>query len=393
MRAIPDAPDFPRLLRTPAIVLRHMTIPVAREQETDGTLGPAPSVPAAALAAFQRPVLRSLFGAACAVLVLAGARTAAELVDPVLMAGFLALLLQPLLNRLRPLRGAAVPVIVLAVVLGGLVLVGFVGTSLREVALEAPRYQSQFQGLVTSITQQLAERGINAAAYIESALTGPVVGRVALSISRAIAGGFGSLVLTLFIFAFVLGGLGELERRANREARDHSPAAERFLAFSASLRGYVGVRALLGLAAALLNYLLLLTVGVEHALLWGVLSFLYSFVPNVGFVLSLLPPAMLALLNGGWVSAAVVVGGYIVINVVLDNVIAPQLIARQMEISPLLSFLSVIFWAWLLGPTGAILAVPLTVLIQQMVFGPTAPPDLGAPRPVTPSAVAAPNEV
>jgi predicted PurR-regulated permease PerM len=369
-----------------------MTIPFAREQETDGTVDPGLSAPSA-LDSSRRPVLRTLFGAACAVLVLAGARTAAELVDPVLMASFLALLLQPFLNKLRPLRGAAVPVIVLVVLLTGLVLVGFVGASLRQVALEAPRYQTQFQSLVASITQRLAERGINVAAYIQSALTGPVIGRVALGISRAVAGGFGSLVLTLFIFAFVLGGLGELERRASKEARDHSSAAERFLAFSVSLRGYVGVRALLGLAAAFLNYLLLLTVGVEHALLWGVLSFLYSFVPNVGFLLSLLPPTMLALLNGGWVNAAVVVGGYIVINVVLDNVVAPQLIARQMEISPLLSFLSVIFWAWLLGPTGAILAVPLTVLIQQMVFGSADPPDIGTPKPVTPSAVAPPNDV
>jgi hypothetical protein len=64
-----------------------------------------------------------------------------------------------------------------------------------------------------------------------------------------------------------------------------------------------------------------------------------------------------------------------------------------MEISPLLSFLSVIFWAWLLGPTGAILAVPLTVLIQQMVFGSADPPDIGTPKPVTPSAVAPPNDV
>src|SRR5262245_36808583 len=366
-----------------------MTIPLSREQERQGMPDPGPGVSASIRAASARPVLRNLFGAACAVLVLAGARAAAELVDPVLMASFLALLLQPLLNKLRPLRGAAAPVIVLAVVLGGLTPVGFVGESLRQVALEMPRYQSQFQGLVTSITRQLAERGINAAAYIESALTGPVVGRVALGISRAIAGGFGSLVLTLFIFGFVLGGLGELERRASKEALDHSPAAERFMAFSASLRGYVGVRSLLGLAAAFLNYLLLLIVGVEHALLWGVLSFLYSFVPNVGFLLSLLPPAVLALLNGGWVSAAVVVGGYVVINVVLDNVVAPQLIARQMEISPLLSFLSVIFWAWVLGPTGAILAVPLTVLIQQLVFGSNVVPDLGAPKPVTPSAVAA----
>jgi predicted PurR-regulated permease PerM len=82
--------------------------------------------------------------------------------------------------------------------------------------------------------------------------------------------------------------------------------------------------------------------------------------------------------------------GYQVINAVLDNVIGPRLIGRQMKISPLLSFLSVIFWTWLLGPTGAILAVPLTVLVQDLAFGPAQPPDLGRPEPVTPSAVATP---
>src|SRR5262245_39990595 len=101
-----------------------MTIPFTREQKTDGTVAPAISVPSAPVPS-RRPVLRTLFGAACAVLVFAGARTAAELVNPVLMASFLALLLQPLLNKLRPLRGAAVPVMVLVVVLSGLTLVGF----------------------------------------------------------------------------------------------------------------------------------------------------------------------------------------------------------------------------------------------------------------------------
>ena len=64
----------------------------------------------------------------------------------------------------------------------------------------------------------------------------------------------------------------------------------------------------------------------------------------------------------------------------------------QMKISALLSFLSVIFWAWVLGPTGAILAVPLTVLIQQLAFAPGARPDLGTPQPVTPSTVPVPDQ-
>jgi predicted PurR-regulated permease PerM len=337
-----------------------------------------------------RRLIRFMFGAACTVVVLAGVRAVADLLNPVLLAGFLALLLQPLLNRLRRLRGGAVAVVVLIVLLGGLALFGFVGVSLRQFALELPRYQDELQGLATSVAQKLAERGINAASYIESALTGATVGRTLLGVSRAVAGWFGDLVVTLFIFAFMLGGMWELERRASRQALDHSPLAERFLDFASTIRGYVGVRSVLGLAAAVLDYLLLVVLDVDHALLWGVLSFLLSFVPNIGFLLSLLPPMLLALLGGGWVSALMVFVGYQVINTTLDSVIGPRLIGRQMNISPLLSFLSVIFWAWLLGPTGAILAVPLTVLVQDLAFGPAERPDIGRPEPVTPSTVATP---
>jgi predicted PurR-regulated permease PerM len=132
----------------------------------------------------------------------------------------------------------------------------------------------------------------------------------------------------------------------------------------------MAVRSVLGAGAAFLNYLLLLLLGVDYALLWAVLSFLLSFVPNIGFILSMLPPMLLALLGNGWVNALFVFAGYQIVNTLLDNVIGPRFIGRQMKISALLSFLSVIFWAWLLGPTGAILSVPLTVLIQDLAFGP-----------------------
>src|SRR5687768_11629556 len=179
------------------------------------TLATPPSTATPPARVSWRRLLLVLFGAACTVIVLAGVRAVADVLNPVLMAGFLALLLQPLLNKLRPLRGAAVAVVVLVVLLGGLALVGFVGVSARQLALEVPQYQSQLQGLVTSVARQLAERGINAAAYIESALSGAALGRTAFAVSRAVAGGFADMVLTLFLFAFVLGGMWELERRAN----------------------------------------------------------------------------------------------------------------------------------------------------------------------------------
>ena len=338
----------------------------------------------------SRQLLRVLASGACAVVLIAGARASAELLNPVLLAGFLAFLLQPMLYRLRRFGGAAVFLIVLTVIVAGLTLVGFVVASLRQVALELPRYQVQLQSLVQSVTAQLAARGIDAASYVQGALTDQTVGRLALGVFGSIAGSAGNLVLTLFIFAFMLGGMWELERRARKDAADHSPLAARFLTFSALIRGYMGIRALLAPAAAILNYLLLLVLGVDHAALWGVLSFIFSFVPNIGFALSMIPPTVLALLGRGWVSAVLVFAGYQIINTVIDNVVGPRYIGQQMKISALLSFLSVLFWAWVLGPTGAILAVPLTVLLRDLAFGRVEPPDLGPPAPVTPSTVPVP---
>jgi AI-2 transport protein TqsA len=329
-----------------------------------------------------RRVLEFLIGAACAVLIIGGMRAASGILNPMLLAGFLALLLQPITRKLRRwgmAGGAAVALVVFGVVVAGITLVAFVGVSLRQIVLRFPEYRSQLEGMLGQISRWLEGYGIDAVAYVQSALQGPEVGRSVLGLSGAVATSMGNLLLTLLIFAFMLGGMWQLERRANKRSRDHSPLAARFLAFSETLRGYMGVRAVLGLVAALLDYLVLLALGVDYALLWGVLSFLLSFVPNIGFTLSLVPPVLLALMQSGWKQALVVFVAYEVINNVIDNMIGPRFVGRQMQISALVSFLSVIFWAWVLGPTGAILAVPLTVLIRDLVTEPDAT-DGGAPR-------------
>jgi AI-2 transport protein TqsA len=342
----------------------------------------------------KRGPLPWLIGGACLVVIISGMRSASGILNPMLMAGFLALLLQPMTVKLRKwglAGGLAVTLVVIAVVLSGLTLVAFVGVSLRQLALQFPVYREQLNGLVSSLNALLARYNVDAFDYLQRAAQGPEVGRWVLNASGSMAASLSNLVLMLFIFAFMLGGMWELERRASTRSRDHSPLAARFLAFSDTIRGYMGVRAVLGLIAAVLDYVLLVALGVDYALLWGVLSFLLSFVPNIGFTLSLIPPTLLALVEGGWQEALIVFVGYQVINNVLDNVVGPRFVGREMKISALLSFLSVIFWAWVLGPTGAILAVPLTVLIRDIAFGPANPPDVGPPQPVTSSTVPTPQ--
>jgi predicted PurR-regulated permease PerM len=116
-----------------------------------------------------------------------------------------------------------------------------------------------------------------------------------------------------------------------------------------------------GLAAAVLDIILLLAVGVDFAIFWGVLSFLLSFLPNIGFIIALTPPTMLALIEFGFTRALFVLAGYILINFVMDNIIKPRFVGGRLDLSPLVVVLSLLFWGWLLGPMGALAAVPLSI--------------------------------
>ncbi|HYJ78834.1 MAG TPA: AI-2E family transporter [Longimicrobiaceae bacterium] len=316
------------------------------------------------------PLMHLLIGA-CLVILAAGVRAGAQVLNPVLMAVFLAVLLGPITSALQRRRipaGVAVTLVILVVVATGLVGVGFLVQSLREVATQLPTYGVRLNQQLEALRGTLAERNI-ALPDVDAMLRSRDAARIALNSVGAVLGALGSLSLTLFIFAFVLGGTAKMEHEAAMHTGSKTVFTLRFLAFAEKMRRYMAVRTVLGLVASAADYLLLLALGVEHALLWAVFSFLLSFVPNIGFTLSVIPPTAMALLGLGWRPALLVMIGYVVINNLVDNVIGPRYVGSEMKMSALLSFLSVIFWAWVLGPTGAVLAVPLTVFIRDVAMG------------------------
>ncbi|HEX5727576.1 MAG TPA: AI-2E family transporter, partial [Longimicrobiaceae bacterium] len=316
---------------------------------------------------------------------------------------FLALLLQPLAEwlhkRARFPSGLALTAVVLVVVIAGLAVVGFMALSLQDVVAAAPNYRDRLTEQLGSLTTWLdglarrtgvSEQGVDFQGLPAEVLGSPGFRRAVISTSQAIAGSLGNLFLTFFIFAFALGGVVRLDTKLERKGAPTRGLEVRFMAFSAVIRRYMGVRAVLGLVASALNYLLLLVLGVDFALLWAVLSFVLSFVPNIGYTLSVIPPILLALVEGGWQRALLVFVGYTIINNVVDNVVGPRYVGAQMNISALLSFLSVIFWAWVLGPTGAILSVPLTVFIRQVLLEQGGPPPSDAAVPAGPAPTSPP---
>lgn len=120
----------------------------------------------------------------------------------------------------------------------------------------------------------------------------------------------------------------------------------------------------------------MLILGVNFAVLWGVFSFLFNFVPNIGFYIALIPLLLLSLLKFGLPKTIILLVGYTLINNFFDVVIAPRYLGKGLDLSLVVTFLAVILWAWILGPIGAFLALPLTVMGKKLVlesFSDTAP--------------------
>ena len=107
--------------------------------------------------------------------------------------------------------------------------------------------------------------------------------------------------------------------------------------------------------------------GIPLALLWGLLVFITNYIPYIGFWIALVPPALLALLIGGWNLMLVVVALFMVVNFVLTSLIQPKYVGDAVGISVTVTLVALVLWGWLLGAIGAVLAVPLTLLAKALL--------------------------
>jgi len=301
---------------------------------------------------------------ASAIAVLAGMRTAAPILGPVLIALIITIAWSPGSDWLRR-RGWRPSVAALTgIVIGVAVIVLFVAlvwTSLLRLQDKLPGYQPRIEALQQLITAKVSDLPFDTKPIFSGDVLRPAgIVQYALKIIRNLTQTAGNLFLLVLLMAFMM--LEAIRFPAKLQtALSSSEAMERFTKFGESIRSYVVINATFGLIAAVIDIILLLVLGVDFAFLWGVFSFLLSFVPNIGFVIALLPPALLALVEYGFTRAMIVVAGYWIINFVVDNVFKPRFVGESIGLSPLVVVMSLLFWGWLLGPMGALVAVPLSI--------------------------------
>lgn len=320
--------------------------------------------------AFNDRKLRVIMILAMLVVILAGIKAAAEIVVPFLLAVFLAIVLNPLvvlLERCRVPRGLSVMLLVIAVIVLLMMFIGMLASSLNEFARTLPQYRGVMLEKIHEL-QYYAERfnidiKFSADEVVKFVNPGATMNLVTRLLGH-LSGAMTSIFLLLMTVVFMLFEVQLLPYKL-RQALDKPN--EGMATIRRALKGvthYLVIKTVISLGTGLIVWGFLTWVGVRFAFIWGMMAFLFNFIPNIGSVIAAIPPLIQALLFNGFGDAMVVAGGYVLINLVIGNMLEPRIMGRGLGLSTLVVFLSLIFWGWLMGPVGMLLSVPLTIIAR-----------------------------
>jgi AI-2 transport protein TqsA len=314
---------------------------------------------------------RLLLTAAAAVIVVAGLKAASAIVGPLMLALALTIVFHPMRERLErrlPSWAASVVVLLCAYVLVLLLIVSLV-VAMGRLAVLVPSYAPEINGYVKDAGDWLQDAGVGTE-QVEAATgavdSGRLVGLATSVLSSALnlLSGLFFLVTLLLFLAFDSAHVRELAAGARAE---HAGFVDAMSSFAQGTRSYLWVSAAFGLIVAVIDTGLLWALGVPAAFVWGVLAFVTNFIPNIGFVIGLVPPALIALLDSGPGLMVAVIVIYSLVNLVIQSVIQPKVVGEAVGLSTTLTFLSLVFWAWILGPVGALLAVPMSLFFKAVL--------------------------
>jgi AI-2 transport protein TqsA len=174
-------------------------------------------------------------------------------------------------------------------------------------------------------------------------------------------------MVVLILTVFMLTEARMFGRRLEAVSLARGPNIRRLLSATRDIQKFLAIKTVVSFVTGVLAGLLCWAAGLDFYVLWGILAFALNFIPVVGSIVAGVPPTVLALFVAGWPNALLVAGGYLLINNFLGNFIEPMLVGRRFGISTLVVVLAVMFWGWVWGPLGMLLAVPLTMLIKVML--------------------------
>lgn len=302
------------------------------------------------------------------VIVLAGIRFAADIIVPFILALFIAVVLNPLVQRmvrLRVPRVLAISLLIGVIILGMVLLLAYLGSSLNELARTLPVYRDSLLAPLQRLDPWLHRVGIDVSieqlqTFIDPNAAMTLVTNLLTQLSNAMTSIFLLLLTVVFMLIEVPQLPAKLQPLMARPAEGMG-AIQRALD---SVTHYLVLKTAISVVTGLVVWGMLTLLEVRFAFVWGLLAFALNYIPNIGSVLAAIPPIVQVLAFSGFYDALIVLSGYLLINLVFGNILEPRMMGRGLGLSTLVVFLSLIFWGWLLGPVGMLLSVPLTIIVK-----------------------------
>lgn len=321
----------------------------------------------------QHSLTRLFVLIASLVIILAGVKSAAEIVVPFLLALFLATICSPLIRMMTARKvplWLAISLLFLCIVILFFFLAGLINSTIREFSASIPQYRvilAERIGLLLKLAKEwhipISFSGETIQEQLDPSVMMNFFSRLLLSFSGVVTNIFVLLMVVVFMLFEAPTAKHKLavalSRNQSVELKEQQ--VDRILQ---GIMSYLGVKTIISLLTGIAVWLLLVAFDVQYAVLWATLSFLLNYIPNIGSIIAAAPVIVQAFLLNGLSVGMGVSMGIMAINMVIGNILEPRMMGRSLGLSTLVVFLSLLFWGWLLGTVGMLLSVPLTMALK-----------------------------
>lgn len=316
----------------------------------------------------KKTILPNVLMLAAIIVVLGAIKIATPIIVPFLLAIFIAIICNPIVNlgtRFRVPRLLSVFIVLFITIIIGLMITSVISSSVQQLSGNVSEYQQQFRTHFGGIVTFLKSYNIHISQdtlmeYFNPSQAMTLVSAMLSSLSGVMANAF--LILLTVVFMLLEGE--SLPKKLHFMFKDPEFKLAQLDKFLESVNRYVAIKTMVSIATGICVGAMMFFLGVDFFLLWALIAFLLNYVPNIGSLIAAIPAVLLTGLQLGLAPAGFVAIGYVVINLVMGNIVEPKFMGKGLGLSTLIVFLSLIFWGWLLGLVGMLLAVPLTMIVK-----------------------------
>jgi AI-2 transport protein TqsA len=302
------------------------------------------------------------------VVIIAGIKMSSQVVVILFLAIFISSIFSTLLKVLQKKH---IPklfsyfIILLIVVSIGVMLAYVINISLNDFLTNLPTYEEKFKNTILNLLHFAQDSGVQ---IDKDKIMGALNFNSFFGFTTNIIGSIGTFLskflLVVIGVAFILAESKSFQTKLRVIFRNNANKLEHFNLFSFNIQKYFVVKSFTSFLTGFIITIVLSLFGVDYPILWGVIAMLFNFVPVVGSIIASIPAILLTFMNLDINITIWVIILYVVINISISNILEPKLMGKELGLSPLVIFFSLIFWGYILGIVGMFLAVPITMTLK-----------------------------